>query len=42
MLIHKNCGGEIVKKSCPWDDCFLGCSECDQHEFCDNFETEEI
>lgn len=42
MLIHKNCGGTVVTKSCPWDDNFLGCDECDQHEFIDGFETEEM
>jgi len=41
MLIHKGCGGEIITRRCQWDDCFLGCDTCDQHEFCEGFETEE-
>ena len=38
---HKGCGGEVVIGSCSWDDHFLRCSECDQHENCDNWEMEE-
>ncbi len=42
IIIHKNCGGNVVTKSCQWDDMFNGCDECDQHEHCDGWETESM
>lgn len=40
VFLHKGCGGEIVTRSCAWDDMVNVCSDCDKHEHMDGFEIE--